>query len=209
MNFNMTLLEWLENHHNKITFDKVSWMGVPFHKNVLDAWIYQELIFKIKPDVIVEIGSENGGSTIYFAHLLDCIGKGMVISVDIDRKAYKAKHDRITTITGHSSAEWVIEEVHRHCKDKIVLINQDGGHSEDQVFRDLTNYSDLVSIGSYFIVEDSLLDLCNEPLRAGISKGPLMAINKFLETNHNFTIDLECERYILTANPSGYLKRIR
>ena len=203
MNFDMTVLEWLKHHHEKIVFDKVSWMGVPFHKNVLDAWIYQELVFKIKPDVIVEIGSECGGSTLYFAHLLDCIGKGTVISVDIDRKAYKAKHDRIIEITGHSSGEWVIERVKGICRGKVVLINQDGGHSEDQVFRDLTNYAPLVSIGSYFIVEDTLL----YPY-AGLKEGPLMAINKFLETNHNFVIDLECERYILTANVSGFLKRI-
>ena len=170
----------------------------------MDAWIYQELIFKIKPDVIVEIGSECGGSTLYFAHLFDCIGKGTVISIDVDRKAYKAKHDRIIEITGHSSAEWVIKEVFDRCKGKTVLINQDGGHSEDQVLRDLTNYSELVSLGSYFIVEDALL----YPY-AGLKEGPLMAINKFLETNHNFVIDLECERYILTANQSGYLKRIR
>jgi len=203
MNFGMTLLEWLKYHHEKVVFDKVSWMGVPFHKNVMDAWIYQELIFKIKPDVIVEIGSENGGSTLYFAHLLDCIGKGKVISVDVSRASYSVKHDRVLEITGHSSTEWVIEKVSELCKDKIVFINQDGGHSEDQVLRDLTNYSSLISIGSYFIIEDTLL----YPY-AGLKEGPLVAINKFLETNHNFVIDLECERYILTANPSGYLRRI-
>ena len=203
MNFNMTLLEWLKYHHEKVVFNEVSWMGVPFHKNVLDAWIYQELIFKVKPDIIVEIGSENGGSTLYFAHLLDCIGKGIVISIDVERRPYKVVHDRIIEITGHSSAEEVIGKVYKLTKDKTVLINQDGGHSEDQVFRDLTNYSGLVSVGSYFIVEDTLL----YPY-AGLKEGPLMAINRFLETNHNFVTDLECERYILTANPSGYLKRV-
>jgi len=204
MNFDMTLIEWLKYHHEKVVFDKVSWMGVPIHKNVLDAWIYQELIFRIKPDVIVEIGSENGGSTLYFAHLLDCIGGGgCVISIDVDRRPYKVKHERIIKITGHSSAERVIRKVSELCKDKIVLINQDGGHGEDQVYRDLVDYCGLVSVGSYYIVEDTLL----YPY-AGLKEGPLMAINKFLETNPGFVIDLECERYILTANPSGYLKRI-
>lgn len=204
MNLEATLIEWLKYHHETVVFDKVSWMGIPFQKNVLDAWIYQELVFRIKPDVIVEIGSQNGGSTLYFAHLLDCIGAGVVVSIDIDRVLYKARHERIIDITGHSSGEWVIEKVSELCRDKVVLVNQDGGHSEDQVFRDLMNYSGMVSVGSYFIVEDTLL----YPY-AGLKEGPLMAINKFLEADHNFIIDRECERYILTANPSGYLRRIR
>jgi len=208
MNFDMTLLEWLEYHHEKIVFDKVSWMGVPIWKNVLDAWIYQELIYKVKPDVIVEIGSLMGGGTLYFANLLDIIGKGEVISVDINRTNYNVKHKRIIEITGDSASPEVIKSVTDLCKGKSVFINHDGDHSTNHVLMDLQNYSSLVTPGSYFVVEDSLADFTSGVMRPSIKDGPTMAILEFLETNHDFDIDKECERYLLTANPMGYLKRI-
>ena len=82
--FQMTLREWLIYHHKDIVYDKCTWMGVRALKNPFDAWIYQEIIYEVKPDVIVEIGSAEGGSTLFFANLLDLLGSGTVVSVDID-----------------------------------------------------------------------------------------------------------------------------
>lgn len=207
-NFNMTLKEWKLYDHENIVFNKCYWMGVQVSKNPFDMWIYQEIIHKIQPDIIIEIGSANGGSTLYFANLLDCIKKGVVISIDINRANYEIKHERIIEITGNSSSPEIIEKVSELCRDKIVLVNQDSDHNKNQVLEDLLNYSKFVSLGSYFIVEDGLVDVFEEPIKAGIKEGPLVAIEEFLKINHDFVVDEECERYILTYNPSGYLKRI-
>ena len=208
--FNMTLRQWLLYHQKNIVFDKCYWMGVRALKNPFDAWIYQEIIYDVKPDVIVEIGSAEGGSTLYFANLLDILGKGMVISIDIDRSKYNVKHDRIVVITGDSSSQEVITKTAELCRGKSVLVIHDGDHHKEQVLKDLRSYSKLVSVKSYFIVEDSIVDLFKPGDGIGQwYEGPLKAIEQFISETSNFVVDKERERYILTYNPKGFLKRIR
>jgi cephalosporin hydroxylase len=185
-------------------------MGIRAAKNPFDAWMYQEIIYEIKPEVIVEIGSAEGGSALYFANLLDILGKGEVISIDISRSGYKAKHPRIREITGDSSGPETIAKVAGFCSNKSVLVVHDGGHSHEQVLKDLRSYSKFVSVNSYFIVEDGIIDLFKPEDGIGsYEDGPLVAIDEFLKNNPNFVVDEEKERYILTYNPRGFLKRIR
>ena len=98
--------------------DQVTWMGTPTFKNILDAWIYQEIIYEIQPDIIIEIGSKYGGSTKYFANLLDLLGKGMVISIDIDHSIFNLVHKRVRLLTGNSSDPKIIFKVSCICKGK-------------------------------------------------------------------------------------------
>ena len=207
--FNMTLRQWLIYHQKNIVFNKCHWMGVCALKNPLDAWIYQEIIYNIKPDIIIEIGSDEGGSTLYLAHLLDIIGKGEIISVDISREKFKVRHDRIILVTGDSSSAEVFGKISKICENKKVLVIHDGDHSKKQVSKDMELYSSLVSVGSYLIIEDSIVDLFHPwDGLGGFGEGPLVAINEFLKSNANFIIDRDCERYIITYNPRGFLKRI-
>jgi len=208
--FNMTLKEWTLYHQKNIVFDKVSSMGAKALKNPFDMWIYQEIIYEVKPDIIIEIGSYEGGSTLYFAHLLDILKKGNVISVEINRSRYKAKHERIIEVTGDSSSPEVLKKVAELCKDKTVLVIHDGDHRKKQVLKDLNNYSEFVSVGSYLIVEDGNVDLFKPGDGLGwMEPGPLAATDQFLRENLNFKPDRERERYILTYNPKGFLKRIK
>lgn len=184
-------------------------MGVRALKNPLDAWVYQEIIHDVKPDVIVEIGSYEGGSTLFFANMLDLLGHGTVISIDIDRSKYRVNHERIVAITGDSSAPDTIARVIELCRGRAVLVVHDGNHNKEQVLRDLQAYSKLVSVGSYFIVEDGIVDLFDPGDGIGQQKeGPLLAVEEFLRGNSNFVADLERERYILTYNPRGFLRRV-
>ena len=89
--FNKKIKHWYRNDRDNIVFSQCKWMGVPTQKNPLDTWIYQEIIHEVQPEVIVEIGSASGGSTLYFAHLLDILGRGKVISIDINRETYHVK----------------------------------------------------------------------------------------------------------------------
>jgi len=206
----MTLRDWLKYHQKEIVFDKCYWMGTKALKNPFDSWIYQEIIYEVQPDVIVEIGSAHGGSTLYFCNLLDLIGKGTVISVDIERKHFNVRHPRIVEVTGDSSSDEVVEEVSKLCEGKTVLVIHDGDHRKEQVLKDLARYSEFVSVNSYLIIEDGIVDLYKPADDMGQwYEGPLLATEEFLAGNPDFVVDSERERYILTYNPKGFLKRIR
>jgi cephalosporin hydroxylase len=207
--YSTTLREWLIYHHKEIVFDKMRWMGTRILKNPMDLWIYQEILFNINPDIIVEIGSANGGSTLYLAHLCDIQKNGKVVSIDINRDNYKVSHERIINLTGDSLSENIIQEVSRLCSGKTVLVIHDADHTEESVYNNLIKYSGFVSKGSYFIVEDGIIDLFGSEDQIGGHSGPLHATLRFLEENKDFLIDEDCERYLLTYNPKGFLKRIK
>lgn len=209
LRYRQTLREWLLYHQKEIVFNQMTWMGVKIWKNPLDAWIYQEILFDVKPDIVVEIGSRFGGSTRFFADLMDIMGRGEVLSIDPHRDDFKVAHDRIIVLTGRSDDPHILKEVKRRCKGKTVFIIQDGDHSYQQVLADLKTYSPWVTVGSYFVVEDGIVDLFHDGDGLGFAGGgPLAATEAFLAENKNFVADPDRERYLLTYNPKGFLKRI-
>jgi len=206
----VSLAGWLDYHYKNVLFERVAWMGIPTWKNVLDLWIYQELVFKIQPDVIVEMGSYKGGSTLYLAHLLDIIGHGRIISVDINHLNFVVSHARITTKTGSTQDQEVIDYINKACENCKVMIIHDADHTATMVLKDLNTYADLVSKDSYFIVEDGIVDLFSgQSVIGGClgEPGPLSAIREFLKKDRRFVVDPDCEKYLLTYNPNGYLKK--
>ena len=207
--YKKTLREWLVFHQKEIVFKQVNWMGTQILKNPLDIWVYQEIIYEVKPDVIVEIGSKYGGSTKYFANLLDLLDNGIVVSIDIDRSKYHLEHKRVHVLTGDSASPEIVAAVTRLCQDKTVLVIQDGDHRKQQVLKDLENYAPLVTNGSYYIVEDGIVDLFHFGDGLGFKDPcPLAAVEEFLATHSEFIVDKEKERYMLTYNPNGFLKRV-
>src|SRR5258708_545517 len=134
-------------------------MGVPVYKNPLDAWLYQEIFFTARPDLVVEIGSLAGGSTLYMAHLLDLLGNGAVLSVDMDREHWAVEHPRIECLTGSSGDPQIVKAVYERARGERTLVVHDGDHSSDAVLRDLNAYAGIVSINSYLVVEDGIIDL--------------------------------------------------
>jgi len=206
----MSLHRWLIYHQTDLVFGGCHWMGARAHKNPMDAWIYQEILWELKPEVVVEIGSCYGGTTLYLAHLLELIGRGSVVSVDIDRSKFSVRHPRIIEVTGDSGSAEVCAKVSEHCRGKLTLVIHDGDHSRDAVLKDLRAYSPLVSVGSYLIVEDGVMDLFRPGDGIGtFAPGPLAAIETFLAERSDFTVDRTRERYLMTYNPMGFLKRVR
>jgi len=216
--YEASLREWLFYHQRNIVLSKSRWQGVSTWKNPLDMWVYQQLLYEIKPDILIEIGSKFGGSTLYFAHVFDTLGKGQVISIDIDRSKYHVRHPRIIEITGDSNSPDVVKQTGKLCEGKRVMLIHDGNHAYGNVLRDLDLYSEFISIGSYMIVEDGIIDLYPasmdgsevgqsfEPSFKG--PGPLWAIAEFLMKNKNFEVDTTQERYLLTYSPYGFIKRV-
>jgi cephalosporin hydroxylase len=206
--YGMRLYDWLVFHQREIVFSQCSYFGVRTLKNPFDVWIYQEIITEVKPEVIVEIGSASGGSTLFLAHLLDALGGGSVVSVDIDRSSYQVRHERIIEVTGNSSAPETVARVFEVCDGRPALVIHDGDHRRQTVLHELRQYSPLVAPGSYFIVEDGIVDLFDASEMNFEGEGPLYAIQDFLAENRDFRIDFSRERYILTYNPHGFLQRV-
>lgn len=177
-----------------------TWFGTVAAKNPGDAWMYQEIIAKHKPQLIIECGSFKGGGALFLADLLELVGRdGKVIS--IDKTSYtKPVHPRVKWLTGDTVDEDIVRQVRAAAQGKTVMLVLDSDHAAEHVRKELDAYADLVPKGQYLIVEDTWWRW-NEG-------GPHEAVEEFLDKNPDFMIDTDCERYIITNNPGGFLKRV-
>jgi cephalosporin hydroxylase len=186
---------------------QATWLGSQALKNPLDLWVYQEIMAETRPDVVVETGTYRGGSAHFLASVCDLLGSGEVVSIDIElwREDYP-QHPRITYLAGRSSTDaGVLAEVSERVEGRRTLIVLDSDHSQGHVEAELDAYAPLVPVGCYLIVEDSNIG----QIRKDLMPGPRQAIETFLAGRSDFEIDREREKFLLTFNPSGYLKRIR
>lgn len=184
------------------------WFGIKTLKCPLDCWIYQEIIYKVKPDIIIESGTFNGGSALYLAGLCDLLNKGKIITIDIDSNKGKPKHKRIKYLVGMSTSTTIVNTIKKLIKptDKVLVI-LDSDHSYDNVITELRIYNEFVTKGSYVIVEDTNIN--GHPVRSEFGPGPMEAVKKFMKETDKFKIDREQEKFFVTFNPSGYLQRIK
>lgn len=182
----------------------LSWLGYELVKTPQDLWIYQELLVRTRPDVIVETGTYKGGSALFLAMVLDHIGHGRVITIDIQPWPGRPEHPRITYVTGSSTDPDVVAEVRRTAQGRVMVI-LDSEHRDDHVYAELVAYSPLVRDGDYLIVEDTNVN--GHPTRADFGPGPMEALEKFLAGTDEFVIDAQCERFMLTMQPRGFLRR--
>lgn len=200
------------HYEEKRLWEGTRWLGVNIQKNPCDMVIMQELIFKIKPSLIIETGTSSGGSALFFASILELIGNGQVISVD--KNLEKVSFDyvdslmcgkRITFLTGESIDPHIISSIEKYI-DGPVIVFLDSWHSEEYVAKELEIYSKFVTVDSYIVVEDTHI---GNPIKWKYKDlGPKAAVDSFLANNSKFVIDHECEKLLFTFNPSGYLKRI-
>lgn len=187
--------------------EHTKYFGVKTLKCPMDAWVYQELLFELKPDVIIEIGNAFGGSALLLAHQCDLMNHGHIIGIDIthDNIDSTAKaHPRITFIEGDACK--LFDQVKRMIPpDKTVLIIEDSSHTFENTLNVLSVYSELLKPGDYFIIEDSI---CHHGLDHGPNPGPFEAIETFLLKNSTFVSDRSREKFLITWNPKGFLKKI-
>jgi cephalosporin hydroxylase len=200
-----------------------SWMGRPIIQYPQDIVAMQEIIWSVKPDLIIETGIAHGGSLIFYASMLELLGgEGKVIGIDIDIREHNRREienhpmfKRITMIEGSSIDEDVVEQVHALAQGKKrVLVSLDSLHTHDHVLGELNAYSHLVTPGSYCVIFDTMVeDLPDESFADrpwGKGNNPKTAVWKFLEGNDRFVIDKEIEnKLLITVCPDGYLKCVR
>jgi cephalosporin hydroxylase len=191
----------------KQTWSNTHWLGVAAQKCAFDLWVYQEILHELRPAVIVECGTANGGSTLFLASVCDLLGDGEVITVDILDQPGRPSHERITYLTGSSTAPEIVRRVEELVGDRApVLVILDSDHTRDHVLNELGLYAPLVSPGSYLIVEDSNVN--GHPVASDFGPGPAEAVERFLAESDEFEVDRSREKFFLTFNPSGYLRKL-
>lgn len=200
-----------------------TWLGRPIIQFPQDIIAAQEIIWSVKPDLIIETGIAHGGSLIFSASMLELLGEdGQVLGIDIDIREHNRveieKHPmfkRITMIEGSSTDDEIANQVHEFAKEKErVLVILDSNHTHKHVLREMELYSPLVKKDSYLVVLDTVVEdmpdeLCKDR-PWGKGNNPKTAVWEFLKTNDRFEIDKEMEnKLLITVAPDGYLKCIK
>lgn len=184
------------------------WLGVRIVKCPFDPWVYQEIIYGRRPDVIIECGTHLGGSALFLASICDLIGNGRVITIDVEVRENLPGHERIHYLHGSSTDERVASEARSLIKDgDEVMAILDSDHRYDHVLREMHIYGRLVTKGQYMIVEDTNIN--GYPLLPTWGSGPMEAVQEFLAESDSFVADESREKFHLTFNPNGYLEKVR
>lgn len=190
-------------------FAHTQWLGHPIWQNPLDAWGVQEAIVSDGVDLVVECGTNRGGSALYMASIFDLLGRGQVITIDVVSLS-DVKHPRIEYIVASSTDEATVDQVRARIAElqpTKVMVLLDSDHAGPHVLRELELYSALVPVGGYMLVQDGCIDELRGMRRD--RPGPLWAIRQFLKNDSRFVVDRErSERYLLSHSPSGWLRRV-
>lgn len=205
--------------NSDITWNSCSWLGRPLAKNPLDLWVYQEIISSLQPTVIIETGSWYGGSGLYYASLCQLIGRGHVLSIDVNALPSPMPHPRLTFHQGSSVAPETLDVVRKfvkkHAHGGHVFVSLDSDHSPEHVAQELALYTPFVTVGSYCVVEDMDCSNGTDNRRPILNEywaprgGPSVAVFPWLEAHPEWEADPMAEHYIFTSHPDGWLKRLR
>jgi cephalosporin hydroxylase len=217
---NRALREWvidafhLHWYHSLETWQKNTYLGFGVKQAPSDLWIYQELIFAQRPPFILQTGVSEGGSIVYFAHLLDLIqapASALVIGVDIvlTEAAKRIDHPRVRLIEASSVSPETIEKIKALVGNQRGFISLDSDHSRDHVLAELRAYAQFVAVGSHMVAEDTNVN--GHPVLHDHGPGPYEAVEEFLSSEPNFVRDdgVWKERHLFSCHQYGWLKRTR
>lgn len=198
-----------------------SWMGRPIIQYPQDMIAMQELIWEIKPDLIIETGIAHGGSLIYYASLMELIGKGEIVGIDIDIRAHNRAEieahpmfHRITLLEGSSLSGEIVAQVKKMAEGKkTIMVSLDSNHTHDHVLEELRLYAPFTSVGSYCVVFDTIVEdmppaMYDRPWDVG--NNPKTAVFEYLKEDDSFEIDKQMDhKLLISVAPDGYLKRVK
>lgn len=218
---------WLRSGWDTKYVYSFTWLGRPIIQLPEDLIRVQEIIFSIKPDVIIETGIAHGGSLVFYASVLQAIGNGRVIGVDIEirphnRKAIEAHElfEYVTLIEGSSIDKKIVKKVKAMIKpDEKVFVMLDSNHTKEHVLAELNAYCDLISVGSYIVAADGIMENLVDAPRSNPDwswNNPKAAAEEFVKANNNFIIEepeMLFNESIITERvtywPRAFIKRIR
>jgi cephalosporin hydroxylase len=200
-------------YNSLVWLNSTTWLGVPSEQTPTDNWSMQEIITEIRPDYIIETGTANGGTTLFYATVLSLVNpEGKVITVDVEPHVEKAAKlpiwkQSVEVIVGSSVDPKVADHIAQEISGKRVLVTLDSLHTHDHVLREMEIYSKLVTPGSYLVVQDTNIN--GHPVAPGWGSGPMEAVEDFMKTHDNFVADRSREKFLLTHYPKGWLRRVR
>ena len=186
----------------------VSYKGIPAIKCPFDFTLYQMILWEVKPDLVIEIGTNKGGTTLYIADLLMLFNAGEIHTIDVAENKEDPsllRHPKIK-IFKEGFAQYDITKVKGF---KNILIIEDGSHKYEDSLNALNKFAPIVSKGSYYIVEDGIISALGKAKE--YNGGPKKAIKEFLQQNDNFIVDKKwCNFFGMNAtfNTNGYLKKL-
>ncbi len=216
-------LEWMiKADKYKYTYN-FSWLGRPIIKFPNDIVFMQEIIWEVKPDLIIETGIAHGGSIIFSASMLELLGgDGQVVAVDIDIRQHNRReiemhpmYKRIIMLEGDSTSSAIVNQIQEIAQKKSkVMVFLDSLHTHGHVLKELELYSPIVSVGSYLVLPDTFIEFfpkgyyVDRPWDVG--NNPMTALREFMAKNDNFIIDREkADKLMITEAFDGYLKKIK
>ena len=184
-----------------------TWRGVVMIKTPFDQARYHQIIHDTRPDVIVECGTFNGGSALFFLDTMKICGiDGLVLSIDRSIFARRPREAGIEYISSNTINRGTVAQIAKRVTGKRVMVVLDSDHHKDHVLREIWLYKDLVSSGCYMVVEDGCVN--NNPVFPDYGPGPSEAITEFMKTNNEFIQDKDIEDlFLLTYHPKGWLKK--
>lgn len=199
-----------------------TWMGIPIIQLPADIMATQEVIWKTKPDIIIETGVARGGSVLFMASILEMMGNGQVIGVDIDIRKHNRESieahpmsKRVTLIEGGSVDDSILKQVRANIPDGArVMVVLDSDHSRDHVLEECRAYGPMVTKDCYMVVADTLVGHLDEKEapqnRSQVwykGNDPLTALQDYMLESDRFEIDLEINgKLVLSSSPGGYLR---
>jgi cephalosporin hydroxylase len=203
----------------KVSYE-VTWLGIPIIQTPEDILMMQELIWKVRPDVVIECGVAHGGALMLYASILELIGKGHVIGIDVEIRKYNRlalqSHPlsrRYTLIEASSIQTETVDQVRGLIQpDDRVLVALDSNHSKAHVAKELDLYASLVSPDSYIVVFDGVMQVLTDAPNGSPeweTDNPWHAVQDFLATHDDFEIDPYYNRLKVTYCPGGFLKRVK
>lgn len=199
-----------------------SWMGRPIIQFPQDMMAMQEIVWAVRPDLIIETGIAHGGSILFYASLLELMGHGAVLGIDIDIRSHNRQailehpmSKRVRMIEGSSVDAAVVAQVQAAAKGKRAIVVLDSNHTHAHVLAELRAYAPLVCEGGYCIVMDTLVEDMpqrffteDRPWRVG--DNPKTAVAAYLRSDDRFEVDADLEaKLLITVAPGGYLRRLR
>ena len=186
-----------------------TWLGHPVNRYPADLHVYQELLMKVRPSLVVLAGDDAGlaGRALFVASVCDQVGRGHVVTVGRGDRSERPTHPRMTHVAGAPEKAAVAEEVAALAPEPPGALVMLGLGAMGRVIAAFERYAPLVPVGGYVVVENTVVN--GRPAGAGFGPGPYEAVEAILGRTGDFVPDPACERYMLTFNRSGYLKRVR
>ena len=200
---------FIEAYWNSLAWRNSNWLGRPIQTPPTDLMVYQELLAKVRPDYIIETGSLSGARALFLASVCELLGHGQVVSIDVNLNPTRPIHPRITYVEGRAQEDPTVQQVRAivgsSARGLLILGSRPG--SNLRIEEEFEAYRDLVAVGSYVVLEVTVVN--GHPIWPGFGPGPWEAAKRILGRYSEFGVDTTMEKYGLTFNPGGFLKRLK